>query len=161
MVSAYIGLGSNLDGPARHIRTGMDDLDKLPGSRVTARSSLYRSTPQGPVKQPDFINAVIRVETELSAGVLLEHALSIEQKHGRTRTLHWGPRTLDLDLLLYGDMKICEQNLIIPHPHIASRGFVLYPLLEIAPGIEIPGLGMASALLEKLPERHSSGITRL
>ncbi len=152
MVTAFIGIGSNLGESVRHVQTAMEELDDLPDTRLGARSSLYRSAPHGPVDQPDFVNAVVRLETELPAGVLLEYAGEIEQLHGRKRTVYWGPRTLDLDLLLYGNMKICEENLIVPHPRIAARNFVLYPLLEIAPGIEIPGLGLASELLKTLPE---------
>jgi 2-amino-4-hydroxy-6-hydroxymethyldihydropteridine diphosphokinase len=150
MTLAYIGLGSNLEDPRAQVQTALDEVGSIPGTRLLNTSSLYRSAPQGPQDQPDFINAVAEVETTLPADALLGYMQDIEQRHGRARTRHWGPRTLDLDLLLYGNMKINGDKLTLPHPHIASRNFVLCPLLELDPQIEIPDLGPASVLLEKL-----------
>lgn len=150
MILAYIGLGSNLDDPEMQVRTALAELAELHNTRLLKHSSLYLTAPVGPQDQPDFINAVALLDTGLPAPALLAALQEIEEKHGRRRTRQWGPRTLDLDMLLYGNMQINENNLTVPHPHIASRGFVLYPLLEVEPLIEIPGLGAASNLLERL-----------
>ncbi|MEX2353988.1 MAG: 2-amino-4-hydroxy-6-hydroxymethyldihydropteridine diphosphokinase [Gammaproteobacteria bacterium] len=150
MALAYIGLGSNLDGPQTHISRAITELADIPESRVVDKSSLYISPPMGPQDQPDFINAVVKLETLLSADELLEQLQKIEEYHGRRRDQHWGPRTLDLDLLLYDKTKINNKNLIVPHPHIASRNFVLCPLLELDPLLDIPELGPARDLLSRL-----------
>ena len=155
MTVAYIGLGSNLDNPAEQITVAMDELSVLPETSLVRCSSLYRSAPLGPQDQPDFINAVVKLQTGLTADKLLEQLQQIEKTHGRIRTVHWGPRTLDLDLLLFGNMRIKTENLTVPHPHIAERGFVLSPLLEIDPAIDIPGRGSASDLLCKLDQDQS------
>ena len=150
MITVYIGLGSNLDDPEAHIDTAIDDLSGIPQTKLVDKSSLYKSHPLGSQDQPDFINSVAKLETVLPANILLEQLQKIEHKHGRQREIKWGPRTLDLDMLLYGDMKISESNLVIPHPHIASRHFVLCPLMEIDPDVEIPEQGNASDLFAKL-----------
>jgi 2-amino-4-hydroxy-6-hydroxymethyldihydropteridine diphosphokinase len=156
---AYIALGSNLDDPVRQVRDGIADLGHLPDTTVEARSSLYRSRPVGPQDQPDYINAVVRLETALTAITLLHHMQSIELKHGRRRDgQHWGPRTLDLDLLLFGDETIALEELKVPHPEMARRAFVLQPLLDIAPAIRIPGLGPARQLLDGV---DAAGLVRL
>ena len=147
MVTAYIGLGANLDDPAAQVGQAMEELARLPDSRLAARSSLYASAPVGYAEQPDFINAVAAIETHLSPRALLEAMLDIEHTHGRNRTFRNAPRTLDLDLLLYGDAHFHEENLTLPHPRMHERAFVLLPLLEIAPGLTIPGHGTAEALL--------------
>lgn len=152
MTIVFVGLGSNLGEPKSQLRTAITELDKIPATAVTVTSSLYNTTPHGPQDQPEFVNAVAKLETGLKANILLEYLQQIEQGHHRQRTRHWGPRTLDLDILLFGDMKINDENLIVPHPHIASRGFVLYPLLEIAPDLIIPGLGLVTDLIEGLDE---------
>ena len=146
-VAAYIGLGANLDDPAAQVELAMDELARLPESRLTARSSLYASAPVGYAEQPDFINAVAVLETRLSPRALLEAMLGIEHHHGRNRTFRNAPRTLDLDLLLYGDAHFHEANLTLPHPRMHERAFVLQPLIEIDPRAEIPGRGPAAALL--------------
>lgn len=140
-VTAYIGVGSNLDDPDRQVRAAMNRLDEIAGSRVSARSSLYRSEPFGPVAQPDFINAAVSLETLLRPRLLLAELQAIEVELGREPGERWGPRRIDLDLLVYGDMVIDEQGLTIPHPGIAERNFVLLPLGEIAPDLVVPGLG--------------------
>ena len=150
MTIAYIGLGSNLEDPRAQVSSAMAELEGLPASRVLGKSSLYLSAPLGPSDQPDFINAVVKLETGLTPAVLLRHIQALEHGHGRRRERHWGPRTLDLDLLLYGNKKIKNRTLTVPHPEIGKRNFVLCPLLELAPGIEIPGQGPARELLRDL-----------
>jgi len=152
MTIVYIGLGSNLDDPEAQVRSAIQELAIIPQCRVVAVSSMYESPPLGPQDQPDYINAVVKLETSLSAEELLEQMQKIERQHGRRRERHWGPRTLDLDLLLYDQMTIDTEHLTVPHPRIASRAFVLCPLLEVAADIEIPGLGLAQSLLDKLVE---------
>ena len=146
-VTAYIGLGSNLDNPAVQLTTAIEELGNLPATRLRACSSLYRSAPMGPQDQPDYVNAVVKLDTELEAGALLDELQLIEQAHGRVRSLHWGPRTLDLDILLYGDAVIDTARLKVPHPGIAERNFVLYPLAEISRDLVIPVLGNVRLLL--------------
>ena len=150
MSRALIGLGSNLDNPRDQVVDALQELSETDGIRLLARSSLYLSEPLGPQDQPDFINAAAAIETTLEPLSLLEVLQAIEQRHGRKRERHWGPRTLDLDLLLYDDEQIRHPDLIVPHPAIAERSFVLLPLQEIAPGLVIPGLGSVESLLEKL-----------
>lgn len=148
-VRAYIGLGSNLDEPVQQLQAAFTALDALPDSRVTQRSSLYSSKPMGPADQPDYTNAVAELETGLSALDLLRAMQAIEQAQGRDRSgQRWGARTLDLDLLLYGDEVINTQELVVPHPGIAERDFVLVPLTEIAPEVVIPGQPALRQLLE-------------
>ena len=128
----YIGLGSNLADPAHQIRQAVIALHRLPATRLIQCSSLYGSTPVGPADQPDFINAVAAIDTDLPALDLLHAMQVLEQQTGRVRTRHWGERTLDLDLLLYGDQQITLPELQVPHPRLAERAFVLGPLHEIA-----------------------------
>jgi len=158
--SAFIGLGSNLAQPSIQVLQAMQAIDRLPQTRVVARSSLYRSAPVGYLQQPDFINAVVRVETALAPLALLQALLALEQESGRTREFQNAPRTLDLDVLLYDDIQHHEHGLTVPHPQMHKRAFVLQPLLEIAPECVIPGVGSAAAAmhycqdqqLEKLPD---------
>jgi len=157
-VAAYIGLGANLDDPAAQVELAMDELARLPESRLTARSSLYASAPVGYAEQPDFINAVAVLETRLSPRALLEAMLGIEHHHGRNRTFRNAPRTLDLDLLLYGDAHFHEANLTLPHPRMHERAFVLLPLLEIAPDAAIPGRGRAADWLASCGDQSVSAL---
>lgn len=150
MTVVYIGLGSNLDRPIEQVSTAMTELAQLPQSSLARFSSLYRSAPLGPQGQPDFINAVVKMESTLAAPILLDALRQIEHRHGRTRTVRWGPRTLDLDLLIYGDLIMDTANLTLPHPQLAHRNFVLEPLLEIEPDVEVPGLGQAVELYRRL-----------
>ena len=160
---AYVALGSNLDDPVAQVRAGVQDLGKLSGTRLVRCSSLYRTAPVGVTAQPDFINAVCVVDTGLPAGTLLQALLDIERAHGRQRAIPTamdggsaenagavfrpgGPRTLDLDLLLYGELACHEPGLTLPHPRLHERAFVLYPLSEIAPGLNIPGHGQVETL---------------
>ena len=143
-VVATVGLGANLNDPAAQVEYALAELDRLPGTRLLGRSSLYASSPVGYVDQPDFINAVAQVETTLAPRALLAALLDIEQRHGRERSFRNAPRTLDLDLLLYGDARFHEEGLTLPHPRMHERAFVLLPLLEIAGDAVIPGRGPAA-----------------
>jgi 2-amino-4-hydroxy-6-hydroxymethyldihydropteridine diphosphokinase len=143
----YVGLGSNLDGPVQQIETAFELLQNIPQTRFLARSSLYRSAPFGEVEQPDFVNAAAALLTQLAASDLLAEFQKIERKRGRKRGgPRWGPRILDLDLLLYSDDIIEEPGLSVPHPGIAERNFVLLPLRDLAPDLEIPGLGRLASI---------------
>lgn len=144
---AYIGLGSNLDDPASQLGRAFGELGRLPSSRLMAHSSLYRSAPLGRLDQPDFINAVAHIETILAPHELLEALLEIEHDHGRMREYPNAPRTLDLDILMYDDLQCNERFLILPHPRMHQRAFVLQPLLEVAPDCRIPGRGIAAEFL--------------
>lgn len=159
MIRAYVGLGANLDGPAARLRRVLDELDAVPSTRVAARSPLYRSAPLGPPDQPDYINAVAALDTGLDPVPLLHALRSLEARHGRRRDgERWGPRTLDLDLLLYGELTMRTSELTLPHPGLHERAFVLYPLSDVAPALAVPGHGTIDALLKRLPD---SGIERL
>jgi 2-amino-4-hydroxy-6-hydroxymethyldihydropteridine diphosphokinase len=144
---SYVGIGSNLQDPRAQVAQAFDELARLPRTRLSARSSLYRSAPLGYAAQPDFINAVAELDTALGAHALLAELQAIEARHGRSRSFANAPRPLDLDLLLYGDTRIDEAQLVVPHPRMHQRAFVLQPLLEIAPQAQIPGLGSAATLL--------------
>ena len=154
-LTAYIGLGSNLAHPPQQIRSALKELDILPDSRLLVCSPFYRSKPLGPPGQPDYINAVAALATALPALELLTGLLAIEDRHGRIRTeVRWGPRTLDLDLLLYGDRQAHDKVLTLPHPHLSERSFVLYPLYDIAPDLVIPGRGPLRELLKHCPRQE-------
>ncbi len=145
---AYIGLGSNLGDAVSQVQRAFTDLGQLTDTKLVARSSLYRSAPVDYLDQPDFVNAVAKLETTLSARALLQALLQIEHQHGRERTFRNAPRTLDLDVLLYDDLQFHEHGLTIPHPRMHERAFVLRPLLEIAPEIDIPAVGPAQQALQ-------------
>lgn len=147
---AFVALGANIGEPVQHLRAAVRDLDALPGTRVVARSSLYRSAPVGLLNQPDFINAVVAVDTTLAPLELLRQLLAIETVHGRVRSIPNAPRTLDLDLLLHGDSVQASTELTLPHPRMHERAFVLLPLLEIAPDTPLPGLGLARDFLDQV-----------
>ena len=157
---AFIGLGSNLEDPKSQLQRAFAELGELPDTRLIAHSSLYCSAPMGYPDQPEFVNAVAKIETVLSPQALLQELLQIEHRHGRERTFRNAPRTLDLDVLLYDDVQMHEHGLTIPHPQMHLRAFVLQPLLEIAPDAGIPGIGKArqamqncrDQLLEKLAD---------
>lgn len=151
-VPAYVGIGSNLGDSAARVRAAFDALAALPDTRLIARSSLYRTRPFGPVEQGDFINAVAGLLTQLDAGALLAAIRGIEAAAGRLRAERWGPRTLDLDLLVFGDERIDTADLTVPHPGIAERGFVLAPLHEIAPTLAVPGMGRVEVLRRQLAD---------
>jgi 2-amino-4-hydroxy-6-hydroxymethyldihydropteridine diphosphokinase len=143
---AFVGVGSNLDDPVRQVREAMRRLGEVPGCELFLVSSLYRSAPFGPVDQPDFVNAVVTLSTELGPRRLLDSFKSIERDMGREPGVRWGPRVIDLDLLVYGDAVVAEDDLVVPHPGIAERNFVLLPLVEIAPDLSIPGHGRVADL---------------
>ncbi len=150
-VLCYVGLGSNLDEPQRQVLAAMDHLNSGTRCRVARCSSLYRSDPVGDLRQPDFINAVCSIHTSLSPRGILDHLFDIEREHRRIRDEDrpGGPRSLDLDLLLYGDAQINEPGLTVPHPRMHLRRFVLLPLSEIAPDLFIPARGLVYDLLDQ------------
>ena len=151
-VIAFVGLGGNLGDAVATLRSAVQALAGLPETRVLQVSSLYRTPAWGLQQQADFINGAALLETRLEARELLEALLGVERDFGREREAgsRWGPRTLDLDLLLYGDAVIGEPGLQVPHPHLHERAFALVPLLEIAPDILIPGQGRARDALSSL-----------
>jgi 2-amino-4-hydroxy-6-hydroxymethyldihydropteridine diphosphokinase len=149
-VRAFIGLGSNQADPPRQLDAALEAIGRLPGTRLVAVSPRYVTAPFGPVPQPDFLNAVAEVETALAPQPLLDALHGIEAAQRRVRTIRWGPRTLDLDLLLHGDARIETPSLVLPHPGIVQRNFVLYPLRDIAPALEIQGLGGVSELAARV-----------
>jgi len=158
-VPAYVALGSNLDDPVAQIARAMDALGELPDTRLVLRSSLYRSRPFGPVEQPDFVNAVAGLLTALEPARLLQCLQATEARLGRERpVVRWGPRRIDLDLLVHGGTRIAQPELTVPHPGIAERAFVLVPLAEIAPDLLVPGAGSVRDLLARV---DSSGVERL
>ena len=149
---AYIGLGGNLKQPQQHVLDAQREIASLAGVEALAFSRLYRSAPMGPKDQPDYINAVMAIETPLTPLELLDRLQAIETAHGRVRQgERWGPRTLDLDLLVYGDTENQSERLTVPHPGIALRRFVLMPLHDVEPHLKIPGLGSLESLLAACP----------
>ncbi|KRA21057.1 MULTISPECIES: 2-amino-4-hydroxy-6-hydroxymethyldihydropteridine diphosphokinase [unclassified Lysobacter] len=151
---AFVGLGSNLGDSAAILRGAFEALAALPGTRLLRASSLYRTPAWGVTAQPDFVNAAAMLETTLAPQALLRAMLAIEREAGRDRredgSDRWGPRTLDLDLLLYGQHCLDDPGLRLPHPHLHQRAFALLPLLEIAPDAQIPGIGPARDALAQL-----------
>jgi len=152
--SAFIGLGSNLHDPVKQVLQAMLAIKKLPGIQLVACSGLYSSAPVGFLEQPDFVNAVVKIETTLQPLALLAALLALEQENGRTREFHNAPRTLDLDVLMYDDLQHHEHGLTVPHPQMHKRAFVLRPLLEIAPDCVIPGIGKAAAAMEQCKDQQ-------
>ncbi|UXI01679.1 2-amino-4-hydroxy-6-hydroxymethyldihydropteridine diphosphokinase [Photobacterium sp. TY1-4] len=151
MIRAYIAIGSNLGNPVGQAREAMAALSAVPGIDVVAESSLYSSTPMGPQNQPDYINAVVAVDTTLTPLELLDQTQAIELAHGRVRKAErWGPRTLDLDIILYGDLTHECERLTVPHYGMKVREFVLYPLAEIAPDLILPDQSALQTLLTQV-----------
>ena len=146
-VTAYVGLGSNLDHPREQVLSAFEELAGLPETRLVRRSRLYRSAPLGRQDQPDFVNAVAQIDTALEPPRLLAELQAIENRHGRERPFPDAARTLDLDLLLYGEAVISSASLTVPHPRMHERAFVLRPLAEISPAVSVPGRGTATQLL--------------
>jgi len=147
VTAAYIGLGSNQDEPRAQLARAFEEIAALPETRLTARSPLYRTAPVDAPGQPDFVNAVASVDTRLSPPRLLAELQAIEASHGRRRGARNAPRTLDLDLLLYGDESLGGPELTVPHPRMHQRAFVLRPLLDLDAQARVPGYGRASDLL--------------
>ena len=158
MNTAYIALGANLGDPAATVRAAFGALANLPQTRVVHSSSLYRTAPVGITEQPEFVNAVAQLETGLAPEALLDALLDIEHRFGRVRAERNGPRTLDLDILLYNDLFVDLPRLTLPHPRLHLRAFVLYPLAEVAPDLVIPGRGSIAAWL---PAVANQGIVKL
>jgi 2-amino-4-hydroxy-6-hydroxymethyldihydropteridine diphosphokinase len=152
-VRAVIAFGSNLDGPEAQVRRAFGEVGELPGTQLVARSALYRTAPVGFADQPAFVNACALVETALGARELLTRLLAIERRHGRVREVPNGPRTLDLDIVLYGDAALHEPGLTVPHPRAHERAFVLAPLLEVWPDAMIPGRGPAAAFRDRVRDQ--------
>jgi 2-amino-4-hydroxy-6-hydroxymethyldihydropteridine diphosphokinase len=157
--TAWIGVGSNLDGPVDRVRAALDVLATIPETDRVAASPLYGSAPMGPSDQPDYVNAVVCLRTRLDPHALLDALQRLEAEAGRERAgERWGPRVLDLDVLLFGDRRIDDARLRVPHPGIAERIFVLRPLADLAPDLDVPGLGTVADLLARIPE---DGLWRL
>jgi len=157
MTRAAVALGSNLEDPEAQVNRGLDELAALPDTELLARSRLFRTAPVGYVDQPDFVNACALVETGLAPHALLDALLAVEKRHGRVREIPNGPRTLDLDIILYGDRVIDEPGLKVPHPRAHERAFVLKPLLEVWPDAVIPGRGSARELDSLLRGKDPAG----
>ena len=156
---AYVGIGSNIEDPRAQVLRARERLRTLPRTRLVSFSSLYRSRPFGPVAQPDFINAAAGLLTQLDAPGLLRELLTVEGALGRpARHEHWGPRVIDLDLLVFGRERRDEDELRLPHPGIVERNFVLYPLGDLAPDLDVPGLGRVAELRGRVA---SAGLERL
>lgn len=154
MTTAYIGLGANLGRPTDKILSALASIAELSEIHLVAHSSLYMSNPIGPAGQPKYINAVAKLSTTLSPHHLLDALLSLETKLGRTREgTRWGPRIIDLDLLYYGERTINHHNLVLPHPEINNRNFVVYPLYEIEPGFVLPTGQLLSTLIDEVSSR--------
>ena len=151
-VPAYIGIGSNLNDPAAQVRTACETLAELPDSRLVAVSDLYSNPPMGPQDQPDYVNAVAGLLTTLAPEAMLQALQALEKQQGRVRAKddRWGPRVIDLDLLVYGGRTISSPGLNLPHPGISERNFVLFPLCDIAPTLVVPGQGTAELLAQRM-----------
>jgi 2-amino-4-hydroxy-6-hydroxymethyldihydropteridine diphosphokinase len=148
---AYVGLGSNLDQPAVQVRSALAALATIPQTRLVRESSLYGSRPMGPVSQPDFINAAAGLLTQLEVGDFFSHLRALERRLGRLPPRErWGPRRIDLDLLVFAQLRIDTPALQLPHPGIVERNFVLYPLAEVAPELPVPGCGRIAELLARV-----------
>lgn len=157
MTEVYIGLGSNLQSPIEQLRRAVRALHNLPSTKLVTVSPVYQTRAIGP-PQPDYLNATAKLHTALAPQVLLDALQQLEQQQGRERTEHWGPRTLDLDILLYGDQRIDTERLTVPHPHLHERAFVLYPLHDIAPKLQLP----CGATLATLKDHcDTSGIEKI
>ena len=156
---AYVGIGSNLDEPAIQVRRALAALPELPQTRLVLNSTLYGSKPLGPAAQPDFVNAVAALLTQLEAPAFFQALRALEVALGREPPrVRWGPRRIDLDLLVFGAQRLASADLTLPHPGIVQRNFVLYPLCEVAPDLNVPGCGRVAALAAGV---QSAGVWRL
>jgi 2-amino-4-hydroxy-6-hydroxymethyldihydropteridine diphosphokinase len=156
--NVYIGLGGNLENPREQVERAFVELASLPQSELLAQSPLYQSRPVGPAGQPDYINAVALIKTQLPPIELLDALQAIEQAHRRVRLEHWGPRTLDLDILLIDNQVLNTERLTVPHPFMTQRSFVLYPLADIAPDLILP---CGTALASLIARCDRDGLVRL
>ena len=151
---AFIGLGSNLENPLGQLARAVIELAALPRTQLVAQSSFYASQPVGPQDQPDFVNGAVWLRTDLAPHSLLDHLQAIEQTHGRERLRHWGPRTLDLDLLIYGQQVLCDERLTVPHRELPNRDFVLQPLLDLDPNLQLPDGTAIHQLRQSCPDNR-------
>ncbi|BDX04703.1 2-amino-4-hydroxy-6-hydroxymethyldihydropteridine diphosphokinase [Planctobacterium marinum] len=157
--SVYIGLGANLNDPVAQLKSALKSLQSLPDTQLVSHSSLYSSKPLGPQEQPEYVNAVAELRTELAPLSLLDALQVIEQEQGRVRKEErWGPRTLDLDIILFGKQIISCERLTVPHYHFHAREFVLYPLNQIAPALRLPDGTPLATLISQVPD---NGLTEL
>ncbi|WP_447881433.1 2-amino-4-hydroxy-6-hydroxymethyldihydropteridine diphosphokinase [Serratia fonticola] len=153
MIRVYIALGSNLAQPLQQVNTALEALEHIPRTRLIACSPLYRTKPLGPQNQPDYLNAVVALDTQLPPEQLLDHTQAIERNQGRVRKdERWGPRTLDLDMMLYGDLVIDTDRLTVPHYGLKQREFMLYPLADIAPDLVFPDGETLAECLQRVPK---------
>ena len=150
MVTAYIALGSNLDNPGLQLQRAVDDIDSVSNINVSGVSKLYISKPVGPQDQPDYCNAAVKIETSLTPLELLDATQKIENDHGRVRTIRWGARTLDLDIILYGNEVIDSERLVIPHYQMHLRNFVICPIFDITPDLILPNTQSIQNLVSEL-----------
>ena len=148
MIDVFVGLGSNLADPAAQLGRAIAELAALPNTTLVAQSPFYASKPVGPQDQPDYVNGAAWLNTSLAPHVLLDHLQNIEQAHDRERLQHWGPRTLDLDVLLFGQQTLNDDRLTVPHAQLSQRDFALQPLLDLNPKLTLPD-GTALALLRR------------
>ena len=153
MVRAYLGLGSNLGDRAAHLQSAVDGLRTVAGVTVVAVSRVYETDPVGGPEQGPFLNAVVALDTALTPHELLGEAQALEQAARRVRIEHWGPRTLDVDVLLYGDETVVTPDLVVPHPRLGERGFVLAPLRDVAPGLVDPDAAWEGVRVTSVPLR--------
>ena len=158
-MKAYIGLGANLGDPRSTLRSALRGLNRLPGTRCLRCSRFYLNPPLGPQDQNHYTNAVAELETGLAPAQLLAWLLELERRHGRVRERRWGPRTLDLDLLLVDALRLHTARLTLPHPRLHQRAFVLYPLAELEPRLSIPGRGALSYWLTRTSSRGLHPLT--
>lgn len=158
MATAWIGLGSNLENPSQQVTDAFAELNNLPSTQLLRRSSLWKTKPFGPQDQPDFINAVAEISTDLTPLELLAALQNIEHLHQRKRERHWGPRTLDLDLLAYDQVVLNTATLTLPHPGIAERAFVLCPLAELDENLMLPNLGQVKQLIQQLGKQAGNEV---
>jgi 2-amino-4-hydroxy-6-hydroxymethyldihydropteridine diphosphokinase len=154
MEKVFIGLGSNLSEPQKQLRSALAAMEEIPDCRLLRCSSFYHSAPIGPGEQPDYVNAVVELECALTPIELLDQLQTIEQAHGRERSVRWGARTLDLDVLLFGEQQLDEARLQVPHPRMAERNFVLQPLAELDPQLQLPSGELLQQLLQDCPQNR-------
>ncbi|MCK0106984.1 2-amino-4-hydroxy-6-hydroxymethyldihydropteridine diphosphokinase [Marinobacter sp. S0848L] len=150
----YVGLGSNLENPTAQLARAVMELARLPRTTLQAQSPFYASRPVGPQDQPDFVNGAVKLSTGLSPHQLLDHLQAIEQTHGRERLRHWGPRTLDLDVLLFGSEVLNDERLTVPHAELPNRDFALQPLLDLDPELQLPDGRRIDQLRAQCPDNQ-------